>query len=105
VVSHPDAQPSTGETTPVYRARLTDLLDGSAQPQRDIEVSDLVMDSRQAGPGAVFLACRGRSTHGVVHADEAAARGVFGAPTFIIDGEDLYWGQDRLGLVEAALRS
>lgn len=35
--------------------------------------------------------------------EEAAHRGVFGAPTFIIDGEQLFWGQDRLGLVEAAL--
>jgi 2-hydroxychromene-2-carboxylate isomerase len=34
--------------------------------------------------------------------DEAAARGVFGVPTFVVDGE-LYWGQDRLGLVERAL--
>jgi 2-hydroxychromene-2-carboxylate isomerase len=29
--------------------------------------------------------------------------GVFGAPTWIIDGEDLYWGQDRIPLVERAL--
>lgn len=35
--------------------------------------------------------------------EEAVAKGVFGAPTWIIDGKDLYWGQDRLGLVEAAL--
>ncbi len=34
--------------------------------------------------------------------DEALARGVFGVPTFIVDGE-LYWGQDRLDLVEQAL--
>lgn len=34
--------------------------------------------------------------------DEAAARGVFGVPTFVVDGE-LFWGQDRLGLVERAL--
>lgn len=34
--------------------------------------------------------------------DAAAARGVFGAPTFVVDGE-LYWGQDRLELVEAEL--
>ncbi|MBX3212155.1 MAG: 2-hydroxychromene-2-carboxylate isomerase [Labilithrix sp.] len=32
----------------------------------------------------------------------AAARGVFGVPTFVVDGE-LYWGQDRLALVEEAL--
>jgi UDP-N-acetylmuramoyl-L-alanyl-D-glutamate--2,6-diaminopimelate ligase len=75
VVSGLDTQAATGETAPVYRARLTDLLDGSAQPQRDVEVSDLAMDSRQAGPGTAFLACRGRSTHGVAHAAEAVARG------------------------------
>lgn len=34
--------------------------------------------------------------------DEAQARGVFGAPSFIVDGE-LYWGNDRLFMVEAAL--
>jgi len=36
--------------------------------------------------------------------DRAIAAGVFGAPTWIVDGEDLYWGQDRIELVEAALR-
>ena len=34
---------------------------------------------------------------------EAVARGVFGAPTFVVDGKDLFWGQDRLALVERAL--
>ena len=29
--------------------------------------------------------------------------GVFGAPTWVVDGKDLYWGQDRLILVEKAL--
>lgn len=39
--------------------------------------------------------------------ERAAKRGVFGVPTFDLgtDGEpDLYWGQDRLDLVEDALR-
>ena len=35
--------------------------------------------------------------------DEALARGAFGAPTFFI-GEDIYFGNDRLPFVEAALR-
>lgn len=35
--------------------------------------------------------------------DAAVEAGVFGAPTFIVDGE-LIWGQDRLHFVEAALR-
>ncbi len=35
---------------------------------------------------------------------EAAAKaGIFGVPTFVIDGTDLYWGQDRLDLVEEQL--
>jgi 2-hydroxychromene-2-carboxylate isomerase len=36
--------------------------------------------------------------------DAAIARGVFGAPSFIVDGQ-LYWGQDRLSFVEEALAS
>lgn len=34
--------------------------------------------------------------------EEAVARGVFGAPSFFVSGE-LFWGQDRLHFVEAAL--
>jgi len=35
--------------------------------------------------------------------EEASARGVFGVPTWIVDGTDLYWGQDRLEVAEEAL--
>jgi 2-hydroxychromene-2-carboxylate isomerase len=35
---------------------------------------------------------------------EALAAGVFGSPTYILDGE-LFWGQDRLELLQDALRS
>jgi 2-hydroxychromene-2-carboxylate isomerase len=34
----------------------------------------------------------------------AEENGVFGAPTWVVDGADLYWGQDRIPLVERALR-
>lgn len=34
--------------------------------------------------------------------DEAVARGIFGAPAFIVDGRELYWGQDRMHFVEGA---
>ena len=33
----------------------------------------------------------------------AVDAGVFGAPTWVVDGKDLFWGQDRLPLVERAL--
>jgi carboxymethylenebutenolidase len=34
----------------------------------------------------------------------AIAKGVFGAPSFLIDGE-LFWGQDRLEFVDRKLAS
>lgn len=35
--------------------------------------------------------------------EAAQNAGVFGVPTFVVDGRALYWGQDRLQLVEEAL--
>ena len=36
--------------------------------------------------------------------DELIARGGFGSPTMFVDHEDMYFGNDRLVLVERALR-
>lgn len=36
--------------------------------------------------------------------DELIARGGFGSPTIFVDGDDLYFGNDRLPLVAAAVR-
>ncbi len=35
--------------------------------------------------------------------DEAVERGVFGAPTWFVNGALMFWGQDRLDFVEKAL--
>ena len=35
--------------------------------------------------------------------DEAMALGVFGAPTYVFDGE-LFWGQDRIDMLEWRLK-
>jgi 2-hydroxychromene-2-carboxylate isomerase len=35
--------------------------------------------------------------------DEAIALGIFGAPAFVVNGEQLFWGQDRMAFVEKAL--
>jgi 2-hydroxychromene-2-carboxylate isomerase len=37
------------------------------------------------------------------HTAAARAAGVFGVPTYIVDGEHLFWGQDRIDLVARAL--
>jgi UDP-N-acetylmuramoyl-L-alanyl-D-glutamate--2,6-diaminopimelate ligase len=63
------------DRTPDYRASLASLLEGIASPVRDVTVSGLTQDSRQAVPGSAFLACRGRSAHGIAHARAAVESG------------------------------
>ena len=36
------------------------------------------------------------------YTDEAPGHGVFGSPSYILDGE-VFWGQDRLDFLEDAL--
>jgi UDP-N-acetylmuramoyl-L-alanyl-D-glutamate--2,6-diaminopimelate ligase len=55
---------------------LTWLLDGIAEvPANEARVEDLTLDSREARAGSLFLALRGRTTHGLKFAAQAAARG------------------------------
>jgi 2-hydroxychromene-2-carboxylate isomerase len=35
--------------------------------------------------------------------DRAVALGIFGAPAYVVDGDQLFWGQDRMLFVEKAL--
>jgi UDP-N-acetylmuramoyl-L-alanyl-D-glutamate--2,6-diaminopimelate ligase len=68
------AMPRT--TGPAYRMTLGRLLEGfDVATPHGVQVSDLVQDSREATPGCVFLACRGRTTHGLAHANAAVERG------------------------------
>jgi len=60
---------------PAYRTTLAALLEGVAHPLRDLAVTDLALDSRHATPGSVFLACQGRTAHGITHAAAAVERG------------------------------
>jgi 2-hydroxychromene-2-carboxylate isomerase len=55
---------------------------------------------------SILAAARGSETEAAYKANiaEALGAGVFGSPTYILDGE-LFWGQDRLELLEDALRS
>jgi 2-hydroxychromene-2-carboxylate isomerase len=58
-----------------------------------------------ADPEAVL---EGAASQGAKHdlknaTSEALRRGVFGAPTFFV-GEEMFWGNDRLHFVEAALQ-
>ena len=54
---------------------LGELLGGVPAELSGIEIADLVMDSRQAGPGAAFVAVQGGESHGMEFASDAVARG------------------------------
>jgi UDP-N-acetylmuramoyl-L-alanyl-D-glutamate--2,6-diaminopimelate ligase len=60
---------------PTRRARLAELTAGLLAAPADLEVCDVTLDSREAVPGALFLACRGRGRHGAQFTGEAVARG------------------------------
>ena len=57
-----------------------------------------------AEPDALLAKARDPKTRESYEAytQEAVARGVFGSPSYILDGE-LFWGQDRLEFLERAL--
>jgi UDP-N-acetylmuramoyl-L-alanyl-D-glutamate--2,6-diaminopimelate ligase len=66
------------EDMQAYRATprpLSELVTGWVAVPPGLTVSDLTLDSRAAIPGALFLACRGRTHHGLRFAPEAVARG------------------------------
>jgi UDP-N-acetylmuramoyl-L-alanyl-D-glutamate--2,6-diaminopimelate ligase len=54
---------------------LAELTAGLVDVPAGIVVTDVTIDSRAASPGALFLACRGRTHHGLEFAKQAVARG------------------------------
>lgn len=90
-LAHPDPVPFAHR---VYAAAWADGWD-VADPAvlRECGASDEVLAAAPAQKEALFA-----------ETEEALRLGVFGAPSFIVDGQHLFWGQDRLGMVERALR-
>jgi len=75
--------------------------------ERDISSRDTLRDIAQGrGLDAPALLTQAASAEVaalyVMHSQEAIARGVFGAPTYVLNDE-LFWGQDRLDFLDRAL--
>jgi 2-hydroxychromene-2-carboxylate isomerase len=75
----------------------------------DRDIADDAVLRDLVGPGADEVMARTQDPavkkaliDATQHAVEA---GVFGAPTWVVDGKELFWGQDRLPLVERALKT
>ncbi len=64
--------PSPAATRSLPLAALTA---GVLDPPADILVTDVTLDSRAVRPGALFLACRGTTRHGLAFAAQAVAAG------------------------------
>ena len=58
-----------------YRLGLSSLLEDGPRPLRDLVVTDIAQDSRRVIRGGAFLACQGRSSHGLEHVAVALERG------------------------------
>jgi UDP-N-acetylmuramoyl-L-alanyl-D-glutamate--2,6-diaminopimelate ligase len=54
---------------------LGQLMAGVVQAPEGIEITDVTLDSRTVRPGALFLACRGGTRHGLEFAVQAVNRG------------------------------
>jgi carboxymethylenebutenolidase len=74
--------------------------------ERDIaDAATLAALLAEAGlPAALLDSARGDAARARydAHTQEAIAGGVFGAPSYVIEGE-IFWGQDRLDFVERRL--
>ncbi len=72
----------------------------------DPEVLEAVVDAEGLKGGAVRAAAESETVKARLRAntDEVIARGGFGSPTIFVDGDDMYFGNDQLPLVEAALK-
>lgn len=68
------------------------------------EVLQAVLDSLGLDGAAALAATQDEAvkTQLKTHTEEAIARGAFGAPTFFV-GKAMFWGNDRLGLIEETL--
>jgi 2-hydroxychromene-2-carboxylate isomerase len=70
----------------------------------DAEVLQSIIDQAGLNGLALLLACDDPEVKAELAAntERAAARGAFGVPTFFV-GDEIFWGKERLGQVEAAL--
>ena len=75
--------------------------------ERDIAQDDVIRECLSAAGFDPNLADSGLLTGAEAYArnlEEAVADGVFGAPSWVVDGEALFWGQDRLEDLELHLK-
>ena len=63
----------------------------------DQNIVDKILKNTNINPKTFFLRASGQSVKNILikKTDEAFEKGVFGAPTFLVNNK-IFWGQDRL---------
>lgn len=71
----------------------------------DPDVLELIADAEGLDGAMLRAAAAGDAAKARLRAntEEVVARGGYGSPTIFVDGDDMYFGNDQLPLVEAAL--
>ncbi len=92
-------------------ATQTDLILRSAAKPRVSNLGDeavlvALLDERGHDGTKMLESAKSDATGAIYakNAEDAVAANVIGSPCYVLDGE-VFWGQDRLGLLESALKS
>jgi 2-hydroxychromene-2-carboxylate isomerase len=95
-----------GKLVPYSRAVFETYWGGENPDISDDAVLAAICRAVGLDPAGFFAAIADQRYKDLLRAntDELIARGGFGSPTVFIDGGDMYFGNDRLALVEARLR-
>lgn len=93
-----------GRLVPYARRAFQRYWGELADISQDAEVRDIArdagLDPDQFMAAIAEPACKDRLR---ASTDELMARGGFGSPTLFLDGDDMYFGNDRISLLEARL--
>ena len=100
-----DGQEPAGQMVPFATAVFEAYWGRDEDISQDAVLADICQRCGIA-PGAFFAAIAREEVKAQLKAntDELMRRGGFGSPTIYVDGDDMYFGNDRLPLVADALR-
>lgn len=98
------AADEAGRLVPFARATF-EAYWGDLKDIGQVEVLRGICATADLDPGAILARADSAPIKDRLRAntEEVIARGGFGSPTMFVDGADMYFGNDRLALVEAAL--
>ena len=91
---------------PAYARAVFEAYWGRLEDISQVDVLEAIVKSVDL-PVAEFFEKIGQDAYKAklrANTDELIERGGFGSPTLYVDGDDMYFGNDRLGLVLEALR-